>query len=116
MSLEHDQKAFGCPHCGEVKLHPEMFRRLLLLESELRGNLPPVVTSYRCAEYSRQLEHVSESHHANGMAVSFETGNQYARHRVLLACLKNFDLVTVYPSRVAVALTEQPQPVCLTVL
>lgn len=116
MSVDHDQKAFACPHCGEVKLDPEMLRRLLLLESELRGNLPPVVTAYRCDEYSRQLDHVAEPHHADGKAVSFETANQYARHRVLLACLNNFDLVTVYPSRVAVALTDQPQPVCLTVL
>lgn len=116
MSLAQDQTPFACPHCGQVKLAPEMLRRLILLESELRGNLPPVVTAYRCEEYSRQLDHVSEFHHANGKAVSFETGNQYARHRVLLACLRNFDLVTVYPARVAVALTEQPQPVCLTVL
>lgn len=114
--MDLDLAKFRCPHCDEVKLHPEMIERLKSLQVELGGDLPPVATAYRCETWEKEHNFGSGHWHQDGAVVSFETGNQYLRHTFLRAALSCFSQVGIYPARVAVALTTDKSPFCLTVL
>lgn len=64
---------FQCRHCEQVKLHPELVRKLQDLREELGA--PVVITSgFRCETHNRNVGGAPKSYHVQGMAADIAAG------------------------------------------
>lgn len=55
LSKHFNLSEFGCPHCGVVKLHPDLIVVLEYLRHELHDHPIIIESGYRCKQYNNIL-------------------------------------------------------------
>lgn len=89
---------FQCPCCHNVKLHPELFTRLLALRNE--WGRPIIITSgYRCPEHNTAVGGEKNSLHRAGLACDIKAAEKEQEILKILPLKHGFSKILCYPER-----------------
>ena len=67
ISENFNLKEFECRHCGQVKLHSELLKRLQRIRT-LTGRPLRINSGYRCEDHNRAVGGATSSRHMHGDA------------------------------------------------
>lgn len=74
MSEHFQRHEFACPHCGVIKVVPELTRRLERLRWIIGERPIEIVSGYRCAIHNRAVGGAPNSQHLYGRAADIPPG------------------------------------------